>query len=67
MTVTTLLLDNQVLIDQVTGLSFTYHNTYDSGASGWSAATRMIDISLTLGGPDSTDITLQTRVALRNM
>jgi prepilin-type N-terminal cleavage/methylation domain-containing protein len=63
----TLLLDNQVLVDQVTGLSFTYHNTYDSGASGWSTATRMIGINLILGGPDNTDITLQTRVALRNM
>ena len=62
-----LLLDNQVLVDQVSGLVFSYHNDYNAGASAWSAGTRLIDISLSLQGPDAIDIDLQTRVAPRNM
>lgn len=64
---TSLLFDNQVLIDQVSGLVFNYHTAYDSGGSAWSADTRLIDINLTLNGPDNAAINLQTRVAPRNM
>ena len=62
-----LLFDNQVLVDRVSGLVFSYHTDYDAGASAWSADTRLIDISLSLQGPDAIDIDLQTRVAPRNM
>lgn len=64
---TSLLLDNQVLVDRVSGLALSYHTAYDSGGSAWSADTRLIDISLTLNGPDNVAINLQTRVTLRNM
>lgn len=64
---TTLLFDNQVLIDRVNGLAFSYHDAYDSSASAWSTDTRLIDINLTLNGPDNIAIELQTRVTLRNM
>ena len=64
---TSLLLDNQVLVDQVGGLVFSYYTDYDSSAAAWSADTRLIDINLTLNGPDNISIDLQTRVTLRNM
>ena len=64
---TSLLFDNQVLVDRVGGLVFSYHTAYDSSASAWSADTRIIDINLTLNGPDNIAIDLQTRVTLRNM
>jgi prepilin-type N-terminal cleavage/methylation domain-containing protein len=63
----TLLFDNQVLVDQVSGLVLTYHTDYDSSGSAWSANTRLIDINLSLQGPDNIDIALQTRITLRNM
>jgi prepilin-type N-terminal cleavage/methylation domain-containing protein len=62
-----LLFDNQVLIDRVSGLIFNYHTNYDSTPSTWSADTRLIEIILTLDGPDTIPIALQTRVTLRNM
>ncbi len=62
-----LLFDNQVLVDQVSGLVFSYHTDYNASASAWSANTRLIDISLSLQGPDAINIDLQTRVAPRNM
>jgi len=64
---TTLLFDNQVLVDRVSGLVLSYHTDYDSSASTWSVDTRLIDILLTLNGPDNIAIDLQTRVTLRNM
>ena len=64
---TTLLFDNQVLVDRVSGLVLSYHSDYDSSASAWSVNTRLIDINLTLNGPDNIAIDLQTRVTLRNM
>ena len=64
---TSLLLDNQVLVDQVGGLVFSYYTDYDSSAAAWSADTRLIEINLTLNGPDNISIDLQTRVTLRNM
>ena len=64
---TTLLFDNQVLVDQVRGLALNYHTAYDSTASPWSDEIRIIQINLTLEGPGNTPIDLQTRVALRNM
>lgn len=63
----TLLFDNQVLVDQVSGLILSYHTDYNSSASAWSANTRLIDINLSLAGPDNIDVDLQTRIALRNM
>ena len=62
-----LVLGNQVLVDRVSGLVFSYHTDYNSSASAWSPDTRLIDIHLTLNGPDNTAIDLQTRVTLRNM
>lgn len=64
---TTLLFDNQVLVDKVSGLVLNYHTVYDSTASGWSADIRLIEINLSLEGPNNIPIDLQTRVALRNM
>lgn len=64
---TELQLDGEVLIDQVAGFSLTYFNTYNGGASAWSVATRIIDISLTLNSADNIAVPFQTRVALRNM
>jgi prepilin-type N-terminal cleavage/methylation domain-containing protein len=64
---TSLLFDNQVLVDRVGGLVFSYYTDYDSSAAAWSADTRLIDINLTLNGPDNISIDLQTRVTLRNM
>ncbi|MBT8334548.1 MAG: hypothetical protein KJP19_08955, partial [Deltaproteobacteria bacterium] len=63
----TLLFDNQPLVDQVSGLVLGYHTGYNSSASAWSANTRLIDINLSLQGPDNIDVDLQTRIALRNM
>jgi prepilin-type N-terminal cleavage/methylation domain-containing protein len=63
----TLLFDNQPLVDQVSGLVLSYHTDYNSSASAWSANTRLIDINLSLQGPDNIDIALQTRITLRNM
>ncbi len=64
---TSLFFDNQVLVDRVGGLVFSYYTDYDSSAAAWSADTRLIDINLTLNGPDNIAIDLQTRVTLRNM
>ena len=64
---TALLFDNQVLVDQVGGLVLSYHTGYSTSASAWSDNTRLIDINLSLQGPDDIDIALQTRVAVRNM
>jgi prepilin-type N-terminal cleavage/methylation domain-containing protein len=64
---TALLFDNQVLVDQVSGLVLSYHTGYSTSASAWSDNTRLIDINLSLQGPDNIDIALQTRVAVRNM
>jgi prepilin-type N-terminal cleavage/methylation domain-containing protein len=64
---TNLFFDNQVLVDRVSGLVLSYHTEYDSGATAWSADIRLIDIHLTLNGPDNIAIDLQTRITLRNM
>jgi prepilin-type N-terminal cleavage/methylation domain-containing protein len=66
---TSLFFDNQVLVDRVSGLVLSYYTEYDSGATAWSPGVeiRLIDILLTLDGPDNTPIELQTRVAIRNM
>jgi len=64
---TSLFFDNQVLVDRVSGLVLSYHTEYDSGATAWSADIRLIDIHLTLNGPDNIAIDLQTRITLRNM
>ena len=66
---TTLLFDDQILVDRVGGLVFSYYDYDEDGpsASPWSVNTRLIDIRLTLNGPDNIAIVLQTRVAIRNM
>lgn len=64
---TELQLDGEVLVDQVAAFSLTYFDTYIGAASGWSASTRIIDISLILTSAESIAVPIQTRVTLRNM
>lgn len=63
---TELRLDNQVLVDKVSGFTLAYYNTYNGAASSWSPATRLIGITLTLNTTAGAIQPLQTRVALRN-
>lgn len=59
-------LDNQVLVDRVSGFTLSYYNTYNGAATSWSTATRVIDITLTLDTSAGPTLPLRTRVALRN-
>lgn len=59
-------LDDQVLVDRVSGFTLAYYNTYNGAPSPWSTATRLIDITLTLDTSAGPTPPLRTRVALRN-
>lgn len=59
-------LDNQLLVDRVSGFTLAYYNTYNGAASPWSTATRLIDITLTLDTSAGPTPPLRTRVGLRN-
>lgn len=62
-----LLFDNQILVDRVSSFTINYYNAFNSGSSSWSASTRLLELNLTLNGPENTPVSLQTRVALRNV
>ncbi|MDH3392510.1 MAG: prepilin-type N-terminal cleavage/methylation domain-containing protein [Desulfobulbaceae bacterium] len=62
-----LLYDGDILTDQVNSFSLTYYNTYDgAAASNWTAASKIIGITMTLNGPEGINPTFQTRITPRN-
>lgn len=62
-----LLLDGDILTDQVNAFSLSYYDTFDgAGAATWTATSKIIDISLTMNGPEGVNPTFQTRITSRN-
>lgn len=57
-----------VLVDQVSALSLAYYDTYTGAAqTTWSPARRVIQVTITLNGPNNTTQSFTTRVAPRNL
>ena len=57
-----------VLVDQVNSLALAYYDSYTGVAkTSWGAASRIIQLTITLNGPDNTAVTFSTRVAPRNI
>lgn len=60
--------DNDVLVDKVNSLALAYYDTYNGGAqTTWTSARKIIQLTITLNGPNSTVLTLSTRVTPRNI
>ena len=63
----TLRIDGDTLSDQVNSFSLSYYDTYDGAAGAtWTAASKIIAISLTINGPEGISPTFQTRITTRN-
>jgi len=57
-----------VLVDQVNALTLAYYDTYNgSSQTTWSNTRRLIQVSITLDGPDNNTQSFSTRVAPRNL
>ena len=61
-------LDGDALIDNVTSFTLTYSNTYNGTfTSTWSSTNKVIDLSLTTSGYNTTPSTFTTRVRSANL
>lgn len=60
--------NNDTLVDQVNSLVFKYYDEYDATpAVSWSNATSIIEVILTLNGPNNLPTVFATRVSPRNI
>ena len=64
-----LLLDGDILAEDVTVFRLDYFDAFDSetAESSWNAATRIIGVTLTVSGAQSTGSTFTSRIAPRNL
>lgn len=57
-----------ILTDQVNALTLAYYDTYNGATqTTWSNSRKLIQVTITLNGPDSTTQSFTTRVAPRNL
>ncbi len=59
-----LLIDDDTLVSQVTSFNLTYHDSYNSPASSYSASTSIIEIMLQLVGAENSPMNFTDRVNL---
>jgi hypothetical protein len=59
-----LLIDGDTLVSQVTSFNLTYHDSYNSPASSYSASTSIIEILLQLVGAENSPVGFTDRVNL---
>ena len=60
--------NDDTLVDGVNAFTLNYYDTYDAVASStWSASTKIIEVVLTLNGPNNENTVFTTRVAPRNI
>ena len=59
--------NNCVLANNISSLSFAYYDTYNGTSNNtWAATRRIVNITITVVGPNSTPLTFRTSVAPRN-
>lgn len=60
--------NTDTLVDQANNLTLAYYDTYNSAAqTTWSNTRKIIQVSITLNGPNNTTQTFTTRMAPRNL
>ncbi|MDA8159969.1 MAG: prepilin-type N-terminal cleavage/methylation domain-containing protein [Desulfobacteraceae bacterium] len=60
--------NNDILTDQVSSLALAYLDSYNSAAQAtWSATRRLIQLTITMNGPDGMTFAFVTRVTPRNI
>jgi prepilin-type N-terminal cleavage/methylation domain-containing protein len=65
---TTVTLNGDALTDKVTTLAMGYYDTFDgSPETSWAPSRRIIELVLTMDGPDNTPVVFSTRVMPRNL
>ena len=65
---TTITLNGDTLTDTVSTLALAYYDTFDaSPETTWAPERRLIELSITLAGPNNTPVTFTTRVMPRNL
>lgn len=60
--------NNDTLVDRVNAFVLNYYDTYSGAASTtWLSSTKIIEVVLTMNGPDGVPVVFTTRVAPRNI
>lgn len=60
--------NTDVLVDQVASMDLAYYDTFDGAPqTTWSGNRRLIELTITLNGPNGTTVPFVTRVAPRNL